>query len=103
MIAAPDQHADRTAVWHAAAEARDARFDGVFYTGVTSTGIYCRCVCPARMPKRANRRYFPSAAAAESIARVPNRISIPAAPPRTQSMRPRIPPASCRRSIGLIR
>lgn len=50
---------------HAAVEARDSRFDGLFFTGVTSTGIYCRCICPARMPKRANRRYFPSAAAAE--------------------------------------
>lgn len=50
---------------HAACEAKDARFDGRFYIGVTSTGIYCRCVCPARTPKRANRRFFPSAAAAE--------------------------------------
>lgn len=50
---------------HAAAEARDRRFDGLFFIGVTSTGIYCRCVCPARTPKRQNRRFFPSAAAAE--------------------------------------
>ncbi|MBY0447669.1 MAG: helix-turn-helix domain-containing protein [Hyphomonadaceae bacterium] len=50
---------------HAAFEAKDARFDGRFFTGVTSTGIYCRCVCPARTPKRENRRFFPSAAAAE--------------------------------------
>jgi AraC family transcriptional regulator of adaptative response / DNA-3-methyladenine glycosylase II len=50
---------------HAALEARDRRFDGQFFTGVTSTGIYCRCICPARTPKPANRRFFPSAAAAE--------------------------------------
>lgn len=50
---------------HAAVEARDARYDGLFFTGVVSTGIYCRCVCPARMPKPQNRRFFPSAAAAE--------------------------------------
>ncbi|MFZ4603872.1 MAG: DNA-3-methyladenine glycosylase 2 family protein [Caulobacterales bacterium] len=50
---------------HAAAEAKDPRFDGVFFIGVTSTGIYCRCVCPARTPKRENRRFFASAAAAE--------------------------------------
>jgi AraC family transcriptional regulator of adaptative response / DNA-3-methyladenine glycosylase II len=50
---------------HAACEARDARFDGRFYVGVTSTGVYCRCVCPARTPKRANRTFHPSAAAAE--------------------------------------
>ncbi|HEX7060466.1 MAG TPA: AlkA N-terminal domain-containing protein [Woeseiaceae bacterium] len=44
--------------------ARDPRFDGQFYIGVTSTGIYCRPVCPAVSPKRANVRYFPTAAAA---------------------------------------
>ena len=51
---------------HAALDARDRRFDGRFYTGVLSTGIYCRCICPARTPKRVNRRFFASAAAAES-------------------------------------
>jgi AraC family transcriptional regulator of adaptative response / DNA-3-methyladenine glycosylase II len=45
--------------------ARDARFDGVFFIGVTSTGIYCRPVCTARTPKRANCRFFDSAEAAE--------------------------------------
>ena len=50
---------------HGAVEARDKRFDGLFFTGVTSTGIYCRCVCPARTPKPENRRFFPTAAAAE--------------------------------------
>jgi len=53
------------AVCHAAVEARDRRYDGLFFTGVSSTGIYCRCVCPARMPKRENRTFHPSAAAAE--------------------------------------
>lgn len=43
----------------------DARFDGVFYVGVTSTGIYCRPVCTARTPKAANCRFFDSAVAAE--------------------------------------
>ncbi len=50
---------------HAAVEARDRRFDGLFFLGVTSTGIYCRCVCPARTPKRQNRRIYSTAAAAE--------------------------------------
>lgn len=50
---------------HAAIEARDPRFDGLFYTGVVTTGVYCRCVCPARTPKPKNRRFFASAAAAE--------------------------------------
>ncbi|MBN9562331.1 MAG: helix-turn-helix domain-containing protein [Alphaproteobacteria bacterium] len=45
---------------------RDARFDGRLFVAVTSTGIYCRPVCPARTPKRENVRFFPTAAAAES-------------------------------------
>ncbi|MFM7968186.1 Ada metal-binding domain-containing protein [Aeromonas sp. A-5] len=50
---------------HAARLARDARFDGRFFTGVLSTGIYCRPVCPARPPHEHNVQYFQSAAAAE--------------------------------------
>jgi AraC family transcriptional regulator of adaptative response / DNA-3-methyladenine glycosylase II len=48
-----------------ALRARDARFDGSFFTGVTSTGIYCRPVCRVRTPKRENCRFFPHAAQAE--------------------------------------
>lgn len=48
-----------------ALKARDHRFDGLFFVGVLSTGIYCRPVCPARTPKRANCRFFTTAAAAE--------------------------------------
>ncbi|MFI5930012.1 DNA-3-methyladenine glycosylase 2 family protein [Micromonospora sp. NPDC051543] len=48
-----------------AVDSRDQRFDGWFYTGVTSTGIYCRPSCPAVTPKRQNVRFFPSAAAAQ--------------------------------------
>ena len=44
---------------------RDVRFDGQFYTGVKTTGIYCRCICPAAKPKRKNVIFYPSAAAAE--------------------------------------
>ena len=44
--------------------ARDPRFDGLFFTGVLSTGIYCRPICPACPPKPENIVYFPSAAAA---------------------------------------
>jgi AraC family transcriptional regulator of adaptative response / DNA-3-methyladenine glycosylase II len=44
--------------------ARDPRFDGLFFTGVTSTGIYCRPVCPARTPKRENCTFHGSAAEA---------------------------------------
>jgi len=46
--------------------ARDPRFDGRFYTAVTSTGIYCRPVCPARTPARRNMRFYPHAGAAEA-------------------------------------
>lgn len=44
--------------------ARDPRFDGRFFIGVLTTGIYCRPVCPAPSPKKSNIRYFPTAAAA---------------------------------------
>jgi AraC family transcriptional regulator of adaptative response / DNA-3-methyladenine glycosylase II len=45
---------------------RDARFDGRFYIAVTSTGIYCRPICPSRYAKRANVLFFGSPAAAEA-------------------------------------
>ena len=48
-----------------ALKTRDSRFDGRFYIGVTSTGIYCRPVCKVRVPKRENCRFFPLAAQAE--------------------------------------
>lgn len=44
---------------------RDARYDGFFFVGVTSTGIYCRPSCPARLPNRRNVHLFRSAAAAQ--------------------------------------
>ena len=49
-----------------ALKARDARFDGSFFTGVTSTGIYCRPVCSVKAPKRENCRFFHHASQAES-------------------------------------
>ncbi|MGA0569577.1 Ada metal-binding domain-containing protein [Variovorax sp. VNK109] len=49
-----------------ALKARDARFDGRFFTGVTSTGIYCRPVCSVRTPRRENCRFFELAAQAEA-------------------------------------
>jgi AraC family transcriptional regulator of adaptative response / DNA-3-methyladenine glycosylase II len=48
-----------------AALSRDQRFDGRFFIGVTSTGIYCRPICPARTPKQKNMKFFACAAAAE--------------------------------------
>jgi len=55
---------DRT-TYYRAFETRDARFDGRVFVGVTSTGIYCRPICPARTPKFENCRFFVSAAAAQ--------------------------------------
>ena len=49
-----------------AVRSRDARFDGVFVTGVTSTGIYCRPSCPAMTPLLRNMRFFPAAASAHA-------------------------------------
>jgi AraC family transcriptional regulator, regulatory protein of adaptative response / DNA-3-methyladenine glycosylase II len=43
---------------------RDARFDGKFFIGVRTSGVYCRSICPAPTAKEKNVRYFPSAAAA---------------------------------------
>lgn len=44
---------------------RDARFDGRFFTGVKTTGIYCRPICPARTPRSENVVFYPTAAAAQ--------------------------------------
>src|SRR5579883_3051417 len=51
-------------IYRRARLARDPRFDGRFFIGVVTTGIYCRPICPAPAPKEKNVRYFPSAAAA---------------------------------------
>jgi AraC family transcriptional regulator of adaptative response / DNA-3-methyladenine glycosylase II len=51
---------------HRALAARDARFDGRFFVGVKTTGIYCRPVCTAKVPQPKNCEFFPSAAAAEA-------------------------------------
>ncbi|MBI3349261.1 MAG: DNA-3-methyladenine glycosylase 2 family protein [Burkholderiales bacterium] len=51
---------------YAALQARDARFDGRLFVGVTSTGIYCRPVCRVRLPRRENCRFFDTAAQAEA-------------------------------------
>src|SRR5690606_3329328 len=56
---------DPTSCYRALA-AHDPRFDGVFFVGVRTTGIYCRPVCRARVPRADRCRFFPSAAAAEA-------------------------------------
>lgn len=55
---------DTDEIYYNAMLARDARFDGKFFVGVKTTGIYCRPICPAR-PKRENVEFFPHHLAAE--------------------------------------
>lgn len=55
---------DRDAAY-LALTSRDVRFDGIFYVGVTSTGIYCRPICPVKPPQAANCLFYSSAEAAE--------------------------------------
>lgn len=52
-------------VWYAAFKAKDTRFDGRFFVGVSSTGIYCRPVCRAKLPKEENCAFYSTAANAE--------------------------------------
>ena len=47
-----------------AVTSRDRRFDGMFFTAVRTTGIFCRPSCPARTPRRENVDFFVTAAAA---------------------------------------
>jgi AraC family transcriptional regulator of adaptative response / DNA-3-methyladenine glycosylase II len=54
------------AICDRARASKDARFDGLFFTAVRSTKIYCRPVCPAPTPKRSNVSYYPTAAAASA-------------------------------------
>jgi AraC family transcriptional regulator of adaptative response/methylated-DNA-[protein]-cysteine methyltransferase len=88
------------AICYAAIKARDRRFDGVFFTCVTSTGIYCRPVCPARTPLLKNCRFAASAAEAQNLGfRACKRCRPDAAPgsPAWQGSA-----ASVRRALGLI-
>ena len=59
----PEPALDHRACYEAVRR-RDARFDGRFYTAVTTTGIFCRPSCPARTPRATNVRFFSHAAAA---------------------------------------
>ena len=61
----PTRHLD-TEVCYRAVKSRDRRFDGVFYTAVRTTGIYCRPSCPARTPAYRNVTFHPTAAAAQA-------------------------------------
>ncbi len=58
--------AERDRAYYRAVTAQDARFDGVFFTGVKTTGIYCRPVCRVKAPRASSCVFFSSAAQAEA-------------------------------------
>jgi len=72
-----------TRTCYQALRTRDARFDGRFFTGVTTTGVFCRPVCPARTPLLRNCRFFAHAAAAQEAGYRPCLRCRPEAAPGT--------------------
>jgi len=89
------------AVCYRALSARDARFDGRFFTGVTTTGVYCRPICPARTPAKSNVKFYPCAAAAEADGFRPCRRCRPDTAPGTPAWQGA--PATVARGLRLIR
>ncbi len=79
---------------------RDARFDGRFFIGVVTTGIYCRPVCPVQPPKAANVRFYDSAAAADRAGFRPCLRCRPETAPGTPAWNGS--PATVRRALRLI-
>jgi AraC family transcriptional regulator of adaptative response / DNA-3-methyladenine glycosylase II len=69
--------------WYAAFKSKDTRFDGRFFVGVSSTGIYCRPVCRAKLPKPENCTCYPTAAAAEQAGYRPCLVCRPELAPGT--------------------
>ena len=89
------------AICYRALASRDTRFDGRFFTGVTTTGVYCRPVCPARTPSAANVRFYPCAAAAEADGFRPCRRCRPDTAPGTPAWEGA--PVTVARGLRLIR
>src|SRR3546814_17417332 len=75
-------HTDREACYQAV-KSKDRRFDGIFYTAVRTTGIYCRPSCPARTPALKNSTFHPTAAPAPSPDFRAYQRCLPAPPPAT--------------------
>lgn len=69
--------------WYTALKAKDPRFDGRFFVGVSSTGIYCRPVCRAKLPKEENCTYYSTAAEAEQAGYRPCLVCRPELAPGT--------------------
>ncbi len=72
-------------VCYRALQSRDARFDGLMFVGVSTTGVFCRPVCPARTPNYQNCRFFGSAAAARDAGFRPCRRCRPETAPELTS------------------
>jgi AraC family transcriptional regulator, regulatory protein of adaptative response / DNA-3-methyladenine glycosylase II len=70
-------------IYYRAMVSRDPRFDGLFFVGVTTTGIYCRPICPAPKPKQANVVFYSSSAGAEHAGFRPCKRCRPEASPGT--------------------
>lgn len=77
---------DKKRAWYEAFKAKDTRFDGRFFVGVSSTGIYCRPVCRARLPKVENCTFYSTAAAAEQAGFRPCLLCRPELAPGTSSV-----------------
>jgi AraC family transcriptional regulator of adaptative response / DNA-3-methyladenine glycosylase II len=78
MISAQDRE-----IFYQAMLSRDPRFDGRFFVGVTTTGVYCRPICPAPKPKIENVMFYPTSAGAESDGFRPCKRCRPDAAPGT--------------------
>lgn len=74
---------DKRYAWYMAFKAKDTRFDGRFFVGVSSTKIYCRPVCKAKMPKFENCTFYSTAAEAEQAGYRPCLICRPELAPGT--------------------
>lgn len=74
---------DNGSAFYAAFKAKDARFDGRFFVGISSTGIYCRPVCRAKLPKEENCTFFRTAAEAEQAGYRPCLLCRPELAPGT--------------------
>lgn len=85
---------------YAAFRAKDARYDGRLFVGVTSTGIYCRPICPVRTPKPAHCRFYASAAAAQGEGFRPCRRCRPEISPMAAAWRGSVSTVS--RALSLI-
>jgi len=88
------------AALHRARISRDARFDGKFFIGVITTGVYCRPICPSPQSKKSHVRYYVTAAAAAAAGYRPCRRCRPEVAPGSPAWLG--PPAVVRRALRLI-